>query len=88
MALDVGSIFIYIFGLFVLYILCWFFIKPIKWVLKFSTRCLLGGGVIWIANWVLGGLGFHLGMNLLNAMTVGVLGIPGAIMLVFINSIL
>lgn len=88
MALDAGSIFIYVIGLFILYVCCWIFIKPLKWILKFLFRWFVGGGVVWLINYIFSGVGIHIAVNLLNAMTIGVLGIPGAVMLIILEKIL
>ena len=86
--LDVGSISAYIFGLFILSVFAWIFIKPFKWVMRILLNSLLGVAVLLLVNLVGGGFGLHLGVNVINALTVGVLGIPGVLLLIALQFIL
>ncbi len=54
---------------------------PLKIVLKMIVNSLLGGILLIVLNAVGSGLGLMIPLNLVNAVTVGVLGIPGVIML-------
>ncbi len=66
-----------------------------KFVLKVSPRrlielvinILLGIIVIWLINTFGGSLGISIPLNFLTALVVGVLGIPGVIILVLLNLI-
>ncbi len=86
--MDVGTIVLYVVGLFFLYLLCWIFIRPIKWLLKLAGSCVLGGVGIGIFNLVFSGLGWYLAINPLTAMTTGVLGIPGLIFTAILTRVL
>ncbi len=88
MAMDAGTVFLYVIGLFFLYLLCWIFIKPLKWLLRLGGSCLLGGVTIGVCNVLFSGLGWHLAINPLTAMTTGVLGIPGMILARVLGSVL
>ncbi len=80
MPLDVGSILLYTFGFFLLYLLCWIFLKAIKWLLRLGLAALLGGGAIALWNLVGKGVGLSLNLNPLTAIFAGVLGVPGMIL--------
>lgn len=54
---------------------------PLKIVLKMMVNGLLGGVLLVILNAVGCGVGLIIPLNLVNAVTVGVLGVPGVIML-------
>lgn len=54
---------------------------PLKIVLKMMVNGLLGGVLLVILNAVGCGVGLMIPLNLVNAVTVGVLGVPGVIML-------
>lgn len=54
---------------------------PLKIVLKMMVNSLLGGVLLVILNAVGCGVGLMIPLNLVNAVTVGVLGVPGVIML-------
>ncbi len=61
------------------------FIVPIKWILKLILNSLLGGLLIWIINLIGGLWAFHIGLNAYTAVLVGVLGMPGAVLLILIQ---
>ncbi len=87
MPLDAGSVMLYTAGLFILYLICWIFLKPIKWLFRLGGSCLLGGAAILFWNAV-GGLGIPIILNPLSAMFAGVLGIPGMILTGILGKIL
>jgi len=64
------------------------FIKPIKSVLKILINSIMGAGAIVVSNFLLEGIGISLGVNVLNAFVVGLLGIPGLGALILINKFL
>lgn len=80
MIVDMGSVVLYLVGIFLLYLICRLFLKPIKWLFHLLLSCLAGGAGILLSNWMLGAFGWHLAFNPLNAMIAGVLGIPGMIL--------
>ena len=61
------------------------FALPVKKVLKLVFNSILGGGLIYVINIIGSSFGFHIGLNLVTSITVGILGIPGAIILVIIQ---
>ena len=52
------------------------FSVPIKAIFKLILNSILGGLLIFIINLVGTGFGFHIGLNILTALLVGILGIP------------
>ena len=88
MPLDTGSVFLYIVGFFLLYLLCWIFIRPIKWILRLGVTALLGGGAIALWNLVGKGIELSLNLNPLTAVFAGVLGVPGMILTGILSRIL
>ena len=73
-------IFIFIFGK--------IFIWPLKSIFKLIINSILGGVLIYIINLIGMNFEFHIGLNLLTAVIVGLLGIPGAILLIVLKVIL
>lgn len=71
-----------------LFIIGKIFIVPIKWISKLIFNSILGGLLIFAINLIGGIWGFHIGLNFLTAIMVGLLGIPGAICLIVITLIL
>ncbi len=58
---------------------------PIKLVFKLLLHTLLGFAALFIFNFVGSWAGISLGINWLNAAVVGVLGIPGVILLLLLK---
>lgn len=64
------------------------FIVPLKKILKLVFNSILGGIAIFIINLVGGTFGFHIGLNFITSILVGILGLPGAVVLILIKLIL
>ena len=58
---------------------------PIKKVLKLILNSILGGVLIFAINLVGQYFNFHIGLNAITAILVGILGVPGAICLIVIK---
>lgn len=71
-----------------LFIIGRIFIIPIKWIVKLVINSLIGALLICGINLVGSIWGFHIGLNILTSIIVGILGIPGAIFLVVIALLL
>ncbi|MEG2381172.1 MAG: pro-sigmaK processing inhibitor BofA family protein [Oscillospiraceae bacterium] len=80
MAFDIETIFTYILGLFLIYMCCWLFMKPLKWLFGLMISCLIGGICIWGLNFITAGIDLHIALNPITAMIAGVMGVPGVIM--------
>lgn len=83
--MDFNSIIAYIACIFFLFIFGKIFIVPIKTILKLIINSVLGGLMIFIINLIGSFLNFHIGLNLVTSIFVGILGIPGAIVIVIIK---
>lgn len=70
-------IFLFIFGR--------IFIIPLKNIIKLIFNSILGGVLIYIINLIGGMFGFNIGLNIFTAVTVGLLGVPGAILLILLK---
>ena len=64
------------------------FILPIKHILKLIINSILGAILIYIINLIGSTWGFYIGINILTSIFVGILGIPGAILLILLRIIL
>ena len=64
-------------GLFLLVAVVRLFRKPLKLALRVVLNSALGLGVLWLLNSTAPVTGLTLGVNWFNALTVGVLGLPG-----------
>ena len=61
------------------------FIVPIKKILKLVVNSILGGVVIFIINIIGANFGFHIGLNFLTSILIGLLGLPGVVCLIIIK---
>jgi len=59
--------------------------KPIKWALKLLLHALFGFVALFIFNFFGSIVGITLGLNWVNAIVTGVLGIPGVILLLLLT---
>ena len=63
------------------------FIVPIKTLVKLIVNSIIGGIIIYIINIIGGIYGFHIGINIVTTICIGLLGIPGAVLLIALKLI-
>ncbi len=85
--MDNNAIITYLACIFFLFLFGRIFIIPIKNILKLAINSILGGVLIFIINAIGKIFGFHIGLNIVTAIFVGILGIPGAILLCILKLI-
>lgn len=61
------------------------FSAPLRLALKVLLNTLLGFAALFLLNLTAGVTGLSLGMNLFNALTVGILGVPGLALLLLLK---
>ena len=61
------------------------FLFPIKLLFKLILNTIIGGAIIYIINLIGANFGFHIGLNITTSLVVGILGIPGAILLIILQ---
>ncbi len=86
--MEVGTIFYYAIGLFLLYIIGIIMVWPLKKIFKLIINGVLGGITLLIFNFIGGYFGLNIIINPLNAIIVGLLGVPGVILLLILQLIL
>lgn len=64
-------------GVLVLVALVRFFLSPLRTLTKLLVNTALGFGALLLLRWLGGYIGVTLGVNLFNALVVGILGLPG-----------
>ena len=64
------------------------FILPMKMIIRLIINSILGGIIIICINWIGAGFNIHIGLNIVTSIFVGILGIPGAILLTIFKIIL
>lgn len=62
--------------------------KPIKWAFKLLLHALSGFVFLFIFNFFGGFLDLSLGLNWINAIVTGVLGVPGVVLLLLLKYLL
>ena len=62
-----------------------YFSFPIKKIIKLVGNSILGAIIIFFINLVGTSFNFHIGFSIVNSIIVGILGIPGAILLVLLK---
>ena len=75
-------------GAFLLLALIRIFRSPLKLVGKLLLNTLLGFLALWLVGLTSAYTGIALGMNLANALVVGVLGLPGFVLLLLLQWVL
>ena len=61
------------------------FIVPIKVIIKLIINSLLGVVLLYVINIIGAICGLHIGINVVTALVVGILGIPGAVLLAVLS---
>lgn len=74
--LEGNTVIIYLACIFFLFLFGKIFILPIKTILKIIGNSVLGGVLIFIINLIGNILGFHIGLNIITSVIVGILGLP------------
>ena len=75
-------------GAFLLLALIRVFQAPLRLALKLLANTLLGFLALWAVNLTAGLTGIALGLNLFNALVIGVLGLPGFVLLLLTQWVL
>ena len=61
------------------------FLFPVKNIAKLLLNTFLGAFIIWLINLIGTSFGFHIGLNVITSIIVGILGVPGAILLILLK---
>ncbi len=85
MGMDLGVFVTYVGAILLIFVFGKIFYWPLRAVFKLILNSMFGGIVIILFNTVFAGLGLLLPLNVLNAFIIGILGLPGAAMLLLIS---
>ena len=83
--MDNRIILVFISCLAILIIFGKYFAFPVKKILKLIGNSILGAILIFLINLVGTSFNFHIGFSIINSVIVGILGIPGACLLVLLK---
>ena len=85
MGLDLSVFLTYAGAIILLFIFGKLFLWPLKIILKLAVNSLIGGAAILLINIIGAEIGIIIPLTMLNALIVGVLGLPGAILLIVLT---
>ncbi len=83
--MDNRIILVFISCLAILVIFGKYFAFPLKKILKLIGNSVLGAIIICLINLVGTSFNFHIGFSIINSVIVGILGIPGACLLILLK---
>ena len=75
-------------GLIILYIVAKLLVVPLKIIWKLIVNAVVGGITLILINFFGGFIGVHIGINFLTALIVGILGVPGVVLILIAQYIL
>ena len=83
--MDFSNVFVIIGAIVFLAVIGKVFSIPLKSILKLIGNSVLGGILIFVINLVGSAFNFHIGLNVGTSLLVGILGVPGAILLIILK---
>lgn len=86
--MDFLVIVAYVAGVLILYALGKMLMIPLRSIFNLMVNAVIGGGVLLVINFIGGYWGFTVGVNPVTALVVGLLGVPGVILLIALRLIL
>ena len=86
--MGIEVIFAYIFGIIMLFLVAKLLLIPIKIVWKLAVNAVIGGITLLLINFIGGFFGLYIQINIITALIVGILGVPGVIMILILQYIL
>ena len=87
MGVQMGVFLTYVGAIVLIFLVGKIFLWPLKLVLKLAASSVIGGLAILIFNALGAGFGLMIPLNLISAAIVGVLGIPGVMLLLILTLI-
>lgn len=87
MSTEIGILLAYALGIFALYVVGYMFLVPLKIILRLVINSVAGALSIILVNLIGSFWGIHISLNILSALIVGILGVPGVILLAAYNYI-
>lgn len=82
---DIGIILAYSAGIMLVFMVSWIFVKPLKFLGRLVLNSLLGALFLIIFNYFGQYTGIYIGVNVVSALLLGILGIPGFIAILIVK---
>lgn len=86
--MDINNYLVYIASIIFIFIFAKIFLVPLKSIFKLILNSVLGGVLIYLINIVGMLFNFHIGINIVTSILIGILGVPGAVLLVVVKILL
>lgn len=86
--MGLSTVFSYIIGLLLLFILGKIFAFPVRKIFQLIGNGIMGGLTLLLFNFIGGIFGLGVTINPLNALIVGLLGVPGVVLLLIFEQML
>ncbi len=83
--MQTNEVIFYMIGMCVVFLLLLLLSEPLKSLIKFTIRAVVGGASIYAVNLLLAQTSIYVGLNYLTVFVVGLLGLPGFVMLYLTN---
>lgn len=83
--MNLSFILTFLIVILVLYIILKILSLPVKLIIKLVGNAIAGGVMIYLINFFGSGLGIVIDLNWINALITGILGVPGAIILLLLQ---
>lgn len=87
LASEAGVLLAFAVGMFGLFVFICMFAVPLKYAVKFVLNSIVGGVAILLINAIGAAFGIHISLNIVTAAAVGLLGLPGALMIIFLQAL-
>lgn len=85
---DIGIILAYSAGIMLVFMLSWILLIPFKFIGKIILNSVIGGLLILVVNFFSQYTGLYIGLNIITAIVIGLLGVPGFLAILAIKLIL
>ncbi len=83
--MDWQTLMAYLFGLGLIYLFIWILYYPLKWTTKVLLNVVFGIIILFVLNMIGNFIKYTLPINVVTALVVGFLGIPGVVLLIVIK---
>lgn len=86
--MDIGVMLAYLFGIVILYMITRLMLIPLKAFSRLVINAIIGGLALVVLNIVGGFFDFNIGINPITALIVGLMGVPGVLLLIALRLLL
>ena len=83
--MDINNLIIFLGCIIIIFLVGKFFVVPLKWIIKIIGNSIIGAIIIFLVNSIGELYGFHIGLNVITTLVVGILGVPGTILLIILK---